>query len=230
MNELDARCANHFIPSSANDFIGTHQIDRADGSTLVGAHSLALHLERVVARAKGQGNAPIKVLFNGDPGIGKSYLVLYLQRLLGVSKWSLTKLNGSACKIEKVEELERELRLRGFFDDYRLFWIDEADAIPSVAQTRFLTLMDDLPTGVAMACTSNCRLKEFQNRFQSRFQIHEVAPPTGDDIMNLITRLAPDISTPDALHIANFACGNVRQALLDAQGVLQAMTPLQAAA
>lgn len=102
-----------------------------------------------------------------------------------------------------------------------MLWIDEADEIPRLAQVRFLTLLDDLPLGVAVACTSNCSLNDFENRFQTRFQVHELAPPPANDIMNLILRLAPEVG-PDAINIANFACGNVRQALLDAQGVLQA--------
>ena len=90
---------------------------------------------------------------------------------------------------------------------------------------RFLTLLDDLPSGVIVACTSNCALSDFENRFQTRFQAFEIAPPPPLDIQNLLVRIAPEISPRDAGQIANFACGNVRQALLDAQGALQQLAP-----
>jgi hypothetical protein len=88
------------------------------------AKAVALHIKRSVRQPRAADNAPIRVLMNGNPGIGKTGLALYRQRLLGCDKWSTTKLNGT----------------------------------------------------------------QFQ---------------------------------PTAKHIANFACGNVRQALLDAIGVLQ---------
>ena len=220
MNELAARCAGQFIPKSADDFIGDNIVQRV-GGTRTGARTVALHLEKMVRLARKDGNAPIKVLFNGDPGIGKSNLVLYLQHLIGCDKWSTTKLNGTQLKIEMIEDIARTLQYKTLFGEYRMLWIDEADEIPRLAQVRFLTLLDDLPSGVTVACTSNCSLNDFENRFQTRFQVHELAPPPANDIMNLILRLAPEIG-PDAINIANFACGNVRQALLDAQGVLQA--------
>ncbi len=102
-----------------------------------------------------------------------------------------------------------------------MLWVDEADEIPRVAQIRFLTLLDDLPNGVVVVCTSNCKLADFENRFQTRFQAFEVADPPPVEIEKFIIRIAPEISRSDAGQIANFACGNVRQALLDAEGVLQ---------
>ena len=102
-----------------------------------------------------------------------------------------------------------------------MLWIDEADEIPRLAQVRFLTLLDDLPAGVAVACTSNCKLSDFENRFQTRFQAFEIAPPPPAEIQSLVTRLLPQLSVRDATQIATFACGNVRQALLEAQGAMQ---------
>ena len=102
-----------------------------------------------------------------------------------------------------------------------MLWIDEADEIPRVAQVRFLTVTDDLPSGVIVACTSNCALADFENRFQTSFQVFEIAPPPPADIQKLLTRIVPSIGAQGITQIANFACGNVRQALLDAQGALQ---------
>ena len=112
--------------------------------------------------------------------------------MLGCNKWNTIKLNGTQCKVETIEETARQLACTCLSGDWRMLWIDEADAIPPVAQVRFLTLLDDLPRGIAIACTSNCKLRDFEERFQTR--------------------------EPEVVNAAHFAHGNVRQALLDAKG------------
>ena len=71
-----------------------------------------------------------------------------------------------------------------------------------------------------MVCTSNCSLKDLEERFQSRFLVLEVAPPKDLDIAELIKKLAPRLDDSTVKQIATFACGNVRQALLDADNAL----------
>lgn len=87
---------------------------------------------------------------------------------------------------------------------------------------RFLTLLDDLPTGVAIACTSNCKLRDFEERFQTRFQAFEIAAPATEEIVSLLRRYLPD--EPEIVNAAAFADGNVRQALLDTKGLVQLRT------
>jgi hypothetical protein len=99
-----------------------------------------------------------------------------------------------------------------------MIWIDEADEIPRVAQVRFLSLLDDLPNGAAVICTSNCSVRNFEERFQSRFQLFELKAPPAHEI-ELLLRQFVDAATASV--IAENCQGNVRQALLDAQGALQ---------
>jgi replication-associated recombination protein RarA len=223
MNELIVRNAGTFQPKSIGDFIGKNVIERQSGD-MTGAYLVAVQLEKAVRLSNQNGRTPLKFLFNGHPGIGKSDLVKFLQHLLGCDKWSYTKLNGTQCKMEKVEEIAATLHYRSLFSDWRMLWIDEADQIPNVAQVRFLTLLDDLPSGVAVACTSNCKLEEFEKRFQTRFQAFELASPPPEEIETFLNRICPEINGASR-QIATFACGNVRQALLDAQGALQQLMP-----
>ena len=166
------------------------------------------------------GNSPLKLLFNGEPGVGRSALAAYTQQLLQCDKWSTTRLNGTQVKIEKVEELVAQLQGTSLFSTYRLVWIDEADKIPPIAQVRFLTMMDEMPNASAMICTSNCKVSEFEARFQTRFQVFELEGPQPHEIESLLRRYVPD--DPNIRSIASFALGNVRQALLDTQGLVQA--------
>ena len=146
---------------------------------------------------------------------------------LHCNKWNTIKLNGNQCKVETIQEIAQQLACTCLFGDWRMLWIDEADAVPPVAQIRFLTLLDDLPRGIAIACTSNCKLRNFEERFQTRFQAFEIAPPTTEEIIALLRRYLPD--EPEVVNAANFADGNVRQALLDAKGLVQRSLRLIAA-
>ncbi|HWY30595.1 MAG TPA: AAA family ATPase, partial [Candidatus Acidoferrum sp.] len=194
--ELTERSQLNYVPKSADEFIGLGADQNGSG-----AKAVALHIERIVHQSKLAGNAPIRVLLNGNPGIGKTANALYLQYLLACNRWSTTKLNGTEVKVDKIEEITASLHYRSLFGDYRMVHIDEADAIPTVAQVRLLTVLDDLPKGIAVVCTSNCKLSQFENRFQSRFQVFELKPPTSAEIEAM---LSDYIDRPTARHIANF--------------------------
>lgn len=199
-----------YSPATVTDFIGP-------------ATRTALLLQRAADDAVAAGNAPVKWLLNGEPGIGKSALAKFgIACLRADPKWSVQKLNGTQVKIEKLEEIAQQLWYRDLYGRYRIVWIEEADSIPSAAQVRFLTLMDDLPHGAAVICTSNCKVDEFVKRFQTRFKVYEVEPPTPQDIHSLLRKFLPPAREADMLQISTFACGNVRAALLDAELALQA--------
>lgn len=220
--ELTQRANGSFTPRSVADFIGTDST-----KTGIGARLAAEEITRAVTLAKQCGHAPLKFLFNGAPGVGKSALVRYLQHLVGCDRFSTTKKNGTQIKIELVEELAGKLGLTSLFGDYQMLWIDEAEpgAMSNTAQIRLLSLLDDLPNGWVFACTSNCKLSDFEPRFQTRFHAIEICPPSAQEIMALLGRFVDDANA--VANIATFACGNVRQALLDAQRAVQAL-PLAA--
>jgi replication-associated recombination protein RarA len=198
---------SQWVPHTADDFIGD-------------ANLVAHELARTVAEYKAAGCAPLKVLINGKPGIGKSALVTYLLRLLGTNtSWSLLKYNGTAINSEEVTKITRTAAYRDWYSDYRVFQIEEADMIPNVAQVRFLTSLDDLPPGNAVICTSNCKVKDFEERYQTRFQMFELEPPQTHQVGGLLRRWLTDESS--IKQIAMGANGNVRAALLDAERALR---------
>jgi replication-associated recombination protein RarA len=205
---------SQFKPKCPNDFVGPARVH-------------ALRLQRAVQDAKANGNAPMRILINGDPGVGKSALAgFFISQLACDAKWSVQKYNGTQVKIEKAEEIAQSLCYKDIFGNYRVVWIEEADTIPQVAQVRFLTLSDDLPSGVAIICTSNCTLAEFVKRFQSRFKVYEVEAPQPHEISGLLRRFISHEPTITA--IAASCNGDVRAALNDAENFLQ--MPAEAAA
>ena len=192
-----------YTPTVPSDFIGD-------------ARLTAAFLPKLIAASRAAGRSPIKLLLSGPPGTGKSEIARHLAALLKVSKWSVTKLNGTQVRVDKLDELTASLQLTDLFGDYRIVQIDEADAIPTVAQVRMLTVLDDLPRGVVVVCTSNASLKAFEPRFQSRFQFFEFRPVPQPDIEQLLT-VRWEVPVQQAKMIALGACGNVRAALLDTQ-------------
>ena len=202
---LNLLLPSKFKPAAASDFIGP-------------AGEVAAALEKMLARSRKCNNASMKLLLNGPPGVGKSELSCWFQALIGCNKWNTTKLNGSEIKLETVNDIAETLRHRNLFGDYRMCWFEECDQMTKGAQVRLLTMLDDLPDGVVVICTSNCRLNEFEPRFQSRFTVIELSAPANPEIESLVRRFIPDAGI--AQEIAKIARGNVRQALLDAEMAL----------
>ena len=139
---------------------------------------------------------------------------------LNCDRWHTTVLNGTQVKIEVVEELAASLHFRELFGQYRVIRIEEVDKVPVVAQVRLLTLLDELPNQAAVVCTSNCTVGDLEDRFQSRFLLFDLAPPTSEQIEALLHKVASPLPGSVILQIATLARGNVRQALLDADNAL----------
>lgn len=226
--ELLARASETFQPTSVNDFVGDLINQKPDGTVVgTGARAMALHLQHAISFAEANGRESQCFLIAGRSGLGKSMLAKFLQHLTRCNKWNTTKLNGTELKVEKMQEIAQQLATTNLFGDWRMLWVDEADAIPQVAQVRLLTLLDDLPKGVIVVFTTNENLRNFEDRFQSRFQAFKIDPPAAHEIVNLLRRYLPDC--PDLATIAEFAGGNVRQALKDAKGLVESQHQPQTA-
>jgi replication-associated recombination protein RarA len=181
------------------------------------AKDLAMVLERIAKRSA-RTNEPVKVVIRGEPGIGKSALVDNLIEQLGANQWTTTKLNGTQLNVDKIDEWASRLCLREIYGKFRVLRIEEVDKVNAFVQARMLTLLDDLPENVAVICTSNKELKDFDPRFQSRFQVFSLKAPGAEEIKWLLKKFG--LRKDDANRIAQFACGNVRLALFDAQSAL----------
>ena len=197
-----------FTPAAASDFIGHGDF---------GAATAARSLQALVAQSRQNKNASMAILFNGRPGIGKSALARwFLYDVLGCCKFSITRLNGTQVNLDRVEDIAAGLPYRDLYADYKAVWFEECDLMTKAAQGGMLTLLDDLneTPGNVILCTSNCALKDFEPRFSSRFTVFELQPPSSDEIETLLRRW---LTTEGAIkQIAQFACGNVRTALKDA--------------
>jgi replication-associated recombination protein RarA len=201
----------NYKPLRAEEFIGP-------------AKELSMLLEAIAKRSIRSGE-PVKLLIRGDPGIGKSALLDPFLEQIGANKWTTTKLNGTQLKIETLDDWARSLCLRELMGTYKVLRIEEIDKANFVVQTRMLTILDDLPRNVAVVCTSNKAVKEFEPRFQSRFQVFSLKAPETDEIKWLLAKFG--LRKDDINRIATFACGNVRLALFDAQSALDELAAVK---
>ena len=171
---------------------------------------------------------PIRILIHGDPGVGKSALLEAFLHHLAPNRWNVTKYNGTELKIETVAEFARCVQLSNLYGGYRVLRVEEVDKASPAAQVRMLTLLDDLPHHTAVICTSNKGLEDFEPRFQSRFQVFSLAAPQANQIAWLLKKFG--LRKDDIARIAELACGNVRQALNDAQSALDALRAVKGGA
>jgi MoxR-like ATPase len=191
-----------YRPKAPQDFIGS-------------AHKQAHWIDRIVAGNAPSGS-PMRLMLLGASGVGKSELSNYFAARLGCDRWHVHKYNGTQLRIEIVDEIARSFHYKDLFGAYRILSIEEVDKVPMLAQVRLLTLLDDLPDRTAVVCTSNCKLSELEERFQSRFTVLMVKGPDTDELASFLQLHWPAIPAQSLPMIAMAACGNVRQALKDA--------------
>lgn len=194
---------DQYIPAGPEDFVGP-------------TRAVAQQLRNFVDLSNASGRNPLRIVLNGPPGIAKSALARYFQRLLDVNpKWSTFKFSGVDVSVDKLRDLAEKFQLRDLFSPWRLIWIEEADTIPKAAQVRFLMLLDEMVPGTAVIATSNCKIEDFESRFQTRFTFPEpyIKPPTAEEIYQfLLAKAGPH---PGLRQVAEFSCGNVRGAIND---------------
>jgi hypothetical protein len=85
-----------------------------------------------------------------------------------------------------------------------------------IAQVRFLTFADDLPSFTALVLTSNSHLEDLEERFHTRGYCVDVRGPSAEELFEFLRQFHSD---PDVIQgVVECACsgngqGNVRQAL-----------------
>jgi len=183
----------------------------------------AAHLEKLVRLALPTGD-PFRILLLGASGIGKSALAEHLVRSTGAGRFSVAKYNGKQFRIDDVAEIARQWRFRDLFSGYRVLQIEEVDQVPAGTAVSMLTLMDDMPQHTCFIATSNCKLKDLEERFQRRFTVCEVGAPTEAEVEAFLRKHWPVIPPRRTKEIATFCCGNVGAALTDADNAVAEYT------
>jgi len=154
------------------------------------------------------------LLLTGKPGCGKSSVCRVLAKSLADP---INVIDVSACElnVDRVREWIQDLGYAKLYGDWTVYIINECDEINRQVEILMLQLLDKAKKHVAILCTSN-KANALIDRFQSRFQHHEVTPPAAHEIEKFISNKWPELKEV-AGGLANSCAGDVRQSLADGQ-------------
>ena len=209
------------LPTSPEDFIG-------------GARMAAYTMQKTVQRSIERDYAPIKLMYAGPAGVGKTALSYFAQTLLHMDRFCVNDYNGTDVTVEKVRDLASMVHLshHDLWGDMRLICIHECDKMSSQAQVAFLSFCDKLPKRVCLICTTNQTIagtdRVERERFTSRFKYTEIQPPTTPELAQFLHGKF-QVPLEVALAIAGNCNGNVRAACLESEEYLDTVEQPQVA-
>lgn len=169
------------------------------------------------AKAKSNDIAPIRLLFYGQPGIGKSAVCRLIANTLSVHPYMIHHVSAGQLSVEKIREW-----MEGFQyvnEAWGVFWIEEVDAVNPAVEVLLLQFLDELPTRNAVLVTSNEQMSGISGRFTSRCKAIRFAKPSVDEVETFLMDRWPELKET-AREIAESNNGDVRASLNDAQMAL----------
>lgn len=195
-----------FKPQSSVEFIGP-------------AKKLALILEAKARECLTTGQ-PIKLLFHGSPGVGKTELADMMARLIAGHSTQIERLNGRNVSVDVIRHWMESGHFLPLFGNYSVKIVNEMDLLNPVAQDAALSYLDEMGKFTAFIGTSNSQLNQLSERFQTRLQAFNLKTPATDEITKFLAQWK--LTAQQIAQIAVGCGGNVRAALLDAQTMLDA--------
>lgn len=171
---------------------------------------------RILSSLRKLGPCPVKLLFYGPPGVGKSEVARAVAKSL-THDVEIDKVNGRDCGVDVIRDWSIRCHGSSLFSPWRVFVIEELDAMSDGARINVLSFLDDLPEERAVICTTN-HIEKLPERVRSRFERHEILAPTEEEIKALLIE-RKGVSEASAGMLAVTCAGNVRAALLDADAL-----------
>lgn len=169
------------------------------------------------------------LLFDGDPGIGKTELSNILARELTGSAFAIETHNGQSVGVDLVRDWRERACYGNLFSTWTVKRIDELDHMSSSAIAEMLTYLDTLPARHAIIATTNefAKLRAMtKGRLESRFiRLPVDAPTVAETTRELVRRFS--IPADKATIIAR---GAVPDGLLDGCNVRAAFHDAEALA
>lgn len=158
--------------------------DITQSETLIGP--AARYLSVFESKIKRGLSSPLRVLFYGPAGTGKTTAALALAHLAAGSEYAIEHVNGREVTIDAVREWIDTMATGCLFGDTTVKLIDELDLCTTPAQDLLLTYLDRMKANHVVIATSNLDLDNLTPRFQSRFQQARIDPPEHDDVVRLL--------------------------------------------
>jgi MoxR-like ATPase len=179
------------------------------------------------ARSVAARTNPLRLLFDGDPGIGKTALADALAGEVAVSPFAIESVNGQSLSVDRVRDWRERSLFGNLFSPWTVKRIDEIDQMSSSAVSEMLTYLDTLPARHAVIATTNefAKLRaQTKGRLESRFiRLPVEGPGIADTAAQLVARFRIRQDQADAI-----ARGSVPEGLLDGCNVRAAFNDARA--
>ena len=192
-----------YQPSQSDDFLGS-------------AHRIAKLLTKKSGTLNASGTGIAKILLIGNPGVGKTRLAEMFALQLAGHASQIESVNGRNVSLDLVRRWQEEMRYFPMMGKFSVRIVNELDTAPTMAQDLLLTFLDEMPRNTAFIGTSNLKLSQLTERFQSRLQSFRVDAPSTEEIAGFLIRMW-QLTPNSANQIAVGSGGNVRAAFMDAQ-------------
>jgi len=179
------------------------------------------------ARAAAVNKCSLKLLFDGDPGTGKTALANVLAEEIAGSSFAIETVNGQSLSVDLVREWRERGPYGNLFSAWTVKRVDEIDQMSSSAMSEMLTYLDTLPTRTAVLVTTNefAKLRQMtKGRLESRFiRLPVDAPGIAETARQLVARYRIPPDKAQAI-----ARGTVPDGLLDGCNVRAAFHDAEA--
>lgn len=196
--------------------LDAYPISLMKSKRLIGHASQLLDLLTVTQAGKDR----VKLLFAGQPGIGKTEIATRLGESLCGGKWGLEVLLGREVTIYVVKAWRQDFATSSLFGSgFKCIVVNEIDLCQRDALDQMLDLLDQLPAGRGIIGTTNCAIEDLPERFRTRFARHTVRAPETTEIEAWL-REEFDLPPAIAAQVASLSGGNVRAAMLDAESYI----------
>ncbi|MCM8542396.1 MAG: AAA family ATPase [Lentisphaeraceae bacterium] len=169
-----------------------------------------------VSKIKSNKLERLFLLLHGPAGCGKSSACQIIADSLN-STFPVTHISACAITPDIVREWINDTYYSRMDGDWRVFWIEECDALSSTVETLMLQLLDKVSDRTAILCTTN-KNSNLTDRFQSRFQSIRIPKLSSDEIYHFLFSKWPSLGHKTIQDIVGNCKGDVRAALNDAQG------------
>jgi replication-associated recombination protein RarA len=196
---------SQYKPKSSDDFIG---------KTKAIADQLFAKIRKIKIKPQ-----PVRWLFYGPPGVGKTALAKLLSVELAENSFAVEEISGQSLVVDMVRHWREQMHYRPMLGKVGVKLINELDLASVPAQNEMLQFLDDLPDYWSVIATTNSQLESLQSRLQSRFKVHRFEAVK---CVELAFWLSNVWGIPDAEARAIAAAGDVRQALNDTEAYLEA--------
>ena len=157
---------------------------------------------------------PIRLLFYGDPGIGKSTVCKIIASKLVSNMNMVRHVSAAQVTAEMIREWMNDLAY--IRQEWSVYWIEEVDAVNPVVEVLMLQFLDQLPKKTAVLLTSNAKMSGITTRFSSRTQAIKFDKPNIKEVSAFLIKHWKQLGA-EAEKIAESNNGDVRSSLNDAQ-------------